>query len=193
MAPLALAVSISVSSVSTLELPRTSAIDDVFQLFQLLRLDRLEVAEVEAQALAVDQRALLGHVLAQHLTQRGMQQVGRRVVQRSGLTHARRRPSALTAGADARAALDHDAVVQECAASLGGIAHIETHACAFEVAAVTDLATGFGVERRLIQHHHALLAFAQAIDSAAGLEQRNDLAAAAGALVAEEARVGCRP
>ena len=164
-------------------------VDDVFQLFQLLGLDRLEVAEVEAQTLTVDQRALLLNVLAQHLTQRGVQQVGGRVVQRGGLTHAGL-GLGLDAGADGEAALGHHAVVQEGAAGLGGVTHVEAHAGALEITAIADLAAGFGVERGLIQHHHALLAFGEAVDSSTCLEQGNDLAAAAGAFVAEEAGVG---
>ena len=163
-------------------------VDDVFQLLQLLGLDRLEVAEVETQALTVDQRAFLLDVIAQHLTQRGVQQVGRGVVQRGGLAHAGL-GFGLDAGADTQAALGHHTVVQEGAAGLGGVAHVETHASTFQVAAVADLATGLSVERGLIQHHHALFAFGEAVDRSTGLEQGNDLAAAAGAFVTEEAGV----
>ena len=42
---------------------------------QLLGRDRLEVREVEAQAVGRDQRTLLLHVRAEHLAQRGVQQV----------------------------------------------------------------------------------------------------------------------
>src|SRR5690606_16856460 len=160
-------------------------VDQVLQRAQLLGLDRLGVAEVEAQTLAVDQRALLLYVLAQHLAQGGVQQVGGRMVQRGGLAH-RGVDLGLDAGADAQAAPGDHAVVQEGTAGLGGVAHVEAHAGALEVAAVTDLATRLGVERGLVQHHHALLALGEAVDGGAGLEQGDDLAAAAGALVTEE-------
>ena len=62
-------------------------VDDVFQRLDLLGLDGFEVAEVEAQTLTVDQRAFLLNVIAQHLAQRGVQQVRGRVVQRGGVAH----------------------------------------------------------------------------------------------------------
>src|SRR5690606_18402591 len=94
------------------------------------------------------------------------------------------------AGAHGEAALGEHTVMQEGTASLGGVAHVETHAGAFQVTAVTDLTTGLGVERGLIQHHYALFAFGETVDRSAGLEQGNDLAAAAGAFIAEEAGIG---
>src|SRR5690606_28836706 len=163
-------------------------VDHFFQLAQLLRLDRLEVAEVEAQALAVDQRALLLDVLAEDLAQRGMQQVGGRVVLRGGLTDTRL-DLGTHAGADAQAATGSNAMVQHGTAGLGGFAHFEAHAGTFQEAAVTDLATGLGIERGLVEDHHALVAFRQAVDGDAVLEQRHNLTAAAGALVAGEAGI----
>ena len=62
-------------------------IDAILQCAELLRFDRFEVAEVEAQALTVHQGALLAHVLTENFTQRSMQQVGRRVVERRSLAH----------------------------------------------------------------------------------------------------------
>src|SRR3990167_2958506 len=111
--------------------------------------------------------------------------MGGRMVQRSGLTH-----TCVDLGLDrspnAQAALGHNPMMQEGTASLGGVAHIETHACPFKETAVADLAAGFGVERRLVENHNALLAFFQAVHGLASGEQRDDLAAAAGALVTEE-------
>ena len=43
-------------------------------------LDRLGMEEIEAQPVGRDQRALLRHVIAQHLAQRLVQQVGGRMV-----------------------------------------------------------------------------------------------------------------
>src|SRR5690606_33128640 len=164
-------------------------VDDVFQGADLVRLDRLAVTEVETQTLAVDQRPLRLHVLAEQLTQSCVQQVGGGVVQRGGLAHGRL-CFGLDAGAHGEAALGEHTVMQEGTASLGGVAHVETHAGAFQVTAVTDLTTGLGVERGLIQHHYALFAFGETVDRSAGLEQGNNLAAAAGAFIAEEAGIG---
>ena len=58
---------------------------------QLVVLDRLRMAEVEAQAVGRHERALLGDVIAEHLAQRLVQKMRRRVV-----------------GADRRAALAVD-------------------------------------------------------------------------------------
>src|SRR3990167_2297080 len=80
--------------------------------------------------------------------------MGGRMVQRSGLTH-----TGVDLGLDrspnAQAALGHNPMMQEGTASLGGVAHIETHACPFKETAVADLAAGFGVERRLVENHNA--------------------------------------
>ena len=56
------------------------AVGEVFDVLQLLVVERGEVREVEAQMRGIDQRARLLHVLAQHLAQRGMQQVRAGVV-----------------------------------------------------------------------------------------------------------------
>src|SRR5690606_39673345 len=74
----------------------------------------------------------------------------------------------------------------EGATGLGGVAHVEAHTGTLKVTAITDLAAGLGVTRGLVQHHHALLALGEAVDDGAGLEQGDNLAATAGALVTEE-------
>ena len=47
---------------------------------ELRIVDRLWMAEIEAQAVGRDERALLGHVIAEHLAQRLVQEMGRRMV-----------------------------------------------------------------------------------------------------------------
>jgi len=133
-------------------------VDDGLDALELLGLDGLEVAEVESQALVVDQGALLMDVIAQHLAQCGVQQVGTGVVQGDALAaigvdlgHER--------GTDVEAALGHHAVVQEGALRLGGVAHGKANAGAFQGAGIADLATGFTVERRLVEDDHALFVF----------------------------------
>ncbi len=124
-------------------------------------------------------------MLAEDLAQRGMQQVRGRVVERGGLAH-RGIDRRLDAGTYPQAAAVDNAMVQESAAGLAGVAHIETQAFAGQVAAVTGLAAGLGVERRLIEHHHTLFTRIQLLDAHAFAEQRNDLAAAGSAGVAGE-------
>ena len=55
-------------------------VGDVLDLSDLVVGDRLRVAEVEAQAVGRDERALLSHVLAEHLAQGLVQEMRRRVV-----------------------------------------------------------------------------------------------------------------
>ena len=59
-------------------------VHQVLDLPQLVRRDRLEVREVEAQAVRRDERALLRDVRAEHLAQRGVQQMRGGVVERGG-------------------------------------------------------------------------------------------------------------
>ena len=60
------------------------AVGQVFDVLQLLVADRGKVREVEAQVAGIDQRARLLHMLAQHLAQRGMQQVRAGMVAHGG-------------------------------------------------------------------------------------------------------------
>ena len=50
-------------------------VDQILDLAQFVRRDRLEVRKVETQAIGGDQRTLLGHVLAEYLAQRRVQQM----------------------------------------------------------------------------------------------------------------------
>src|SRR5690606_11455355 len=154
-------------------------IDDALQLPQLLGADGFEVAEVETQALTVDQRALLLHMLAQHLAQRGVQQVGGGMVALGRGTHAVIDHGANGGAAVQAAAADHP-MVQVGAAGLGGIAYVETHAGAFQVTGIAHLPAGFGIEGGLVQQYRARLAFVQAVDLGTVPVQRQDLRRAHG-------------
>ena len=55
-------------------------VDDAFDAVEVIARDRLEVHEIESQAVGRDERAGLFHVRAKHLPQRGVEQVGRRMV-----------------------------------------------------------------------------------------------------------------
>src|SRR5690606_10537052 len=95
--------------------------------------------------------------------------------------------SRLDTGADAQVAAVEYAVMQKRPAGLAGIAHVEAQTFRREIAAVTDLTARLGIERRLVQNHHTLLAGAQAIHRHAFLEQRQHRALPDRALVAREA------
>ena len=64
-------------------------IDQGFHLGQLGARHRLEMREVETQPLGRDLRAPLRHMITQHLAQRGVQQMGRTVIEHDGLTTCR--------------------------------------------------------------------------------------------------------
>ena len=62
----------------------TIVVGDVLDLLDLLGRHRLGMREVEPQPVGRDQRALLRDVVAEHLAQRLVQQMGRRMVRADG-------------------------------------------------------------------------------------------------------------
>ena len=72
-------------------------VGDVLDALDLVRAHRLGMREVEAQPVGRDQRALLRHVVAEHLAQRLVQQMRRRMVLRGWRCGARDRPSSASA------------------------------------------------------------------------------------------------
>ena len=115
--------------------------------------------EVEAQVIGRDQRARLGHVRAEHLAERGVQQMSPRVMLAQALAarrlHADGHVLALAEAASAHADVVHEELrpavvrVHDLAAAVapdqrGGVAH---------------LTTGLGVGRRAIEDHLDLGAF----------------------------------
>ena len=60
-------------------------VDDALDAIEIVARDRLEVHEVEAQAIGRDERAGLLDVRAEHLAQRGVEQVRRRVITPCGV------------------------------------------------------------------------------------------------------------
>ena len=68
------------SRVATGSFCSTTRIGDVLDGGKFRIADRLLVREVEAQALGIDQRALLGHMRSEHLAQRFVQQMGGRMI-----------------------------------------------------------------------------------------------------------------
>ena len=152
---------------------------------------RRVVREVEARALGVHERALLLHVIAQHLAQRLVHQVRGRVV-------AHRLRAAL--GIDARAqhiadrhlAFDDAAVVAEHRRlDLDRVLDDHARARVAQLAGVADLSARLGVERRVVEHDHGVVAGRRARRGRAVDVDRADLHAVARELVvAVELRVG---
>ena len=145
------------------------------------------MAEVEAQLVGPDLRPLLRHVGPEHPAQRLMQKVRGRVV-----------------GAGGRAAHAVDMQVHDIANLQGAAVELaEMHMHVAELllgvvdrklgpglrehrARVADLATGFGIERRLVHDHLAFVAGIQFGDGRAALEKRRDDALGSFGVVAQE-------
>ena len=126
--------------------------------------------EVEAQPVRRHQRAALRDVIAQHLPQRLVQQMRRRVIGAD-----RRAPRVIDLqqqrGAGLQGALlDGAEMHKEIAGLLLGIGDAEPHALAGHHAGVADLAAGLRIKRRLVQHDGAGLAGLEAVDFLAVLD-----------------------
>ena len=80
IAPAAIASCVDRTSVCDRRVAADLLVDDPLDAIELVARDRLEVHEVEPQAIGRDERSGLLHVRAEHLAQRRVQQVRRRVV-----------------------------------------------------------------------------------------------------------------
>ena len=116
------------------------------------------MAEVEAQAVGRHERALLGHVIAEHLAQRLVQQMGRRVVGADGRAALVIDDQLQRLVELQRAVLHRDVMDEEIAELLLGAGDAHPRALALHHAGIADLAAGFAVERRLVEDHEAGLA-----------------------------------
>ena len=143
--------------------------------------------KVESEAPGLDQRALLRHVLAQHLAQRFVQEMGRGVVG-AGRGAARVIDVEIDHLADLhRAALERADMEEEAVELLLRVLDGEAGAVrAGDDPAIADLAAGLGIERRLVDDDGAALAGLQRLDALAVLDQRHDLAGGGLGLVTEE-------
>ena len=85
-----------------------------------------------------------------------------------------------------RAFLDHAGMDEQVAGLLLGVGDAEAHAVGRHDAGIADLAAGFAVERRLVEHDGAGLALGQSGDLLAVAHQRGDDAFRGLGLVAQE-------
>ena len=127
-------------------------VDDPLHLVPLFGCQSLAVGEVEAQLVGADRRAGLLHVVAQHLPQCRVQQVGRRVVR-----HGREAVAPVDDRLDAGAGLERRVPGQLDQQHLvvAELADVDDRqallfAVDLEVAGVADLAAAGGVERALL-------------------------------------------
>ena len=103
-------------------------VGDVLDPLDLLRAHRLGMREVEAQPVGRDQRALLRDVIAEHLAQRLVQQMRRRMVRADGAA-ARMIDLERERRADLeRALLDRAGMHEHVAGLLLGVGDAEAHA-----------------------------------------------------------------
>ena len=122
----------------------------------------LVVAEVEAQPVGRDERALLLHVVAEHLAQRPVQDVGAGVVAADRVAARRRRSRRvrLLTGRDLAVGDARDVAVQagqrvvSCRAPRPGPVSVVIRA------GVADLTAGLGVEGRAVEDDVDLVAVA---------------------------------
>ena len=90
MAPAAIASCVAFTSVTHRRVPQHLLVDDVLDLDAAARgVSGAEVDEVEAQSIGRHQRARLLDVRAEHLAQRGVQQMRRRVIAPRRVAHGR--------------------------------------------------------------------------------------------------------
>ncbi len=147
-------------------------IGHLLDLSQLFRRHRLRMRDVETQALGRHQRALLGHVSAEHLAQRLVQQMCRRMVG----TQARTASVIDSQGnriADLQRAFRNGCHMDEHALTLLlGVGHTELGIVGRNEAGIAHLAAGFAVERRLVQHELDFLAGRGTIDGLAVADDR---------------------
>src|SRR6185437_11944419 len=111
-----------------------------------------------------DQRTLLRHVIAEHLTQRLVQEMRRRMVLPYGaaadVVHFERQRRARLQ----RALLDGAAMDEHVAGVLLRIGDAKARAVAAHHPGIADLSAGLAVKRRLIEDDSAALAFLQRRD-----------------------------
>ena len=150
------------------------------------------VREVEPRLVGVDERALLLHVLAQHLAQRLMHEMRRRVV-------AHRAPARLAVDGGGHtfalaqlAGPDLAHVPDDIRLDLLRILHVEkrqARAAFRELAAITHLAARFRIERRAVEDHDAALADGERIDAASAAIERDHARFLGQRFVAPECRL----
>ena len=138
--------------------------------------------EVEAQALVIEQRPSLLHMVAQDLLERGVEQVRGRVVPADELAAVR-----VDGGDDHVAhregALGDGGVVGVEAVFGLGVAHLEGDVAVDDGAGVAHLAAHLGVERRVVEHDVDLLAGLGALDRLAVADDGEHVGVVDGVLV----------
>ena len=150
------------------------------------------VREVEPGLLGVDERAFLLHVRAEHLAQRLVHEVRRRVV-------AHRAAPRVEVDARCDRVADRELAGRHFADMAVDVGlHLlrvldreqrQAHAALGELAAVADLPAGLGVERRRVEHDDTALSGGERVDLRAVLVERDDAPVLGERLVTAKARL----
>ncbi len=159
----------------------------VFDALQLVVREGLGMREVEAQAFGPDERALLRHVRAEHVLERRVQEMRRRVIGARGaaLLGIDAQLDRIADGELAARNLDH--VDVQIAELLLGVDDFALGALAGEDRAdIADLAAAFAVERRLVGDDAHGLARAAALGADVVLDDGCDRAFGVLGVVAQE-------
>ena len=139
-----------------LEPAQDRRIDRVFDLPKLVRRDGGEMGKVKAEEVRLHQRARLMHMLAQHVPQRLLQQVGRAVSASDGGT------ALLVIGSPDRiaqlqyTAYEFSGVHDLAALVLLHVADLKFHTLRAQAAVIGHLAAHFGVQDRAVKNHDGL-------------------------------------
>jgi len=156
-------------------------IDQGFDLRQLRAAHRLEMGKVEAQPLRRHQRAFLADMLAQYLAQRGMQQMGGRMVGHHRLPALAIHRCRKRVADRQRARIQGTDMAVKLVGELVGIAdHEALSRTPGQHTGIAHLPAGLGVERGLVEHHDGALTGTDARHRAAIDHQRQHFASVSG-------------
>src|SRR5438445_5795064 len=126
-------------------------VDDAGHLSNLLAVNRARIVEVEAQLVGTDVRALLARALAEHVLQRAVQEVGRRVMSSRAIA-TRRIHLGTGEFADVDLALGDSAIVEDVVRAVEARVFDHEHAArGANPPRIADLAAALRVERRGLQ------------------------------------------
>ncbi len=181
-----IASSTAIRRVATARVFEHHAIGDLFDLGQFLIGDRLGMGEIETQPVRRNERAFLRDMVAKHLAQSLVQQVGGRMIGANrgaaGVIHFKfeRHP------VPDFALLDDDVMDEQVADLLGGVFDANPRRDSVQYAGIADLAAGFGIEGGLIENQETLFAGLERIDLDAVAQQGDDDAFGVLGVIAEE-------
>src|ERR1700728_2691418 len=131
-----------------------NAVRDRTPLFGCQR--ALRPAEVEAHAIDPNPRTGLIDLIAEHVFERSLQKMRRRMMP-ANLTPPRFEDPGADSIPGRKLSLDDAAVMRDRFAHVLRIANVEERALLHNLPAIADLSAAFGIERRAIQNQHAFV------------------------------------